>query len=120
MRLRGAEAARLGLPLTAVHAADEEFDFGRDRWDLIIIIYAIEKRSVYRVRRGLKPGGIVVIEAAHREPGGYPFGYESNELLKIFDGFRILRYEERLGVPDFPTDRSKRELLVRLMAQKPR
>lgn len=120
LRKARAEAARLGLSLTAVHAADEEFDFGRDRWDLIVIIYAIEKRSVYRVRQALKPGGIVLIEAAHREPGGYPFGYQSNEMLKIFDGFRIQRYEERLGVPDFPTDRSKRELLVRLIAQKPR
>lgn len=120
LRKARAEAARLGLSITAVQAADEEFDFGRDRWDLIVIIYAIEKRSVYRARQALKPGGVVVIEAAHREPGGYPFGYESNELLKIFDGFRILCYEERLGVADFPTDRSKRELLVRLMAQKPR
>lgn len=120
LRKARAEAARLGLSLTALHAADEEFDFGRERWDLIVIVYAIEKRSVYRVRHALKPGGIVVIESAHREPGGYPFGYESNELLKILDGFRILRYEERLGVADFEEDRSKRELLVRLMAQKPR
>ena len=61
-----------------------------------------------------------MIEASHKEPGGYPFGYESNELPRIFDGFQILRYEERLGVPDFSEDRSKRERLVRLIAQKPR
>ena len=46
LRRARAEAARLGLSFTAVQAADEEFDFGRDRWDLIVIIYAIEKRSV--------------------------------------------------------------------------
>ena len=114
------EAVKLGLTITAVHAADEEFDFGRNRWDLIAIIYAIEKRSVYRVRQALKPGGIIVIEASHKEAGGYPFGYESNELLRIFDGFRILRYEERFGIPDFPVDRIKRERLVLFVAQKPR
>lgn len=57
------QAAVAGLRITAVHASGEEFDFGHDRWDLIAIIYAIEKRSVHRVRDALKPGGIVVVEA---------------------------------------------------------
>jgi 2-polyprenyl-3-methyl-5-hydroxy-6-metoxy-1,4-benzoquinol methylase len=113
------QAAAIGVVIEAVHAADEEFDFGQDRWDLIAIIHAIEKRSVQRVRRALKPGGVVLIEASHKEPGGYAFGYESNELLKIFDGFRILRCEERLGIHDFSEDRTKRGRLVRLVAQKP-
>ncbi len=114
------EATKLGLKVTAIHAADEEFDFGTNRWDLITIIYALEKRSVFRARQALKPGGIVVIEASLNPPGGYPFGYESGELLRIFEGFRILRYEERLGFPDFAKDRSRRERLVGLVAQKPR
>ncbi len=114
-----AEAARLGAKINAVHAADEEFDFGQSRWDLIAIIYAIEKRSVYRVRQALKPGGIVVIEASLAKPGGYPFGFQSKELLKIFDGFQILRYEERMGSPDFGPDRSKPQRLVDFVARKP-
>lgn len=115
-----AEAAHLGLSIKAVHAADEEFDFGKNRWDLIAIIYAIEKHSVYRVRDALKPGGVVVIVASHVAPGGYPFGYKSGELLKIFEGFRILKYEEKLGVPDFGKGRNTREPLVGFVAQKPR
>jgi 2-polyprenyl-3-methyl-5-hydroxy-6-metoxy-1,4-benzoquinol methylase len=114
------QAAADGIAIEAVHASDEEFDFGQERWELIAIIHAMEKRSVHRVARALKPGGIVVVEAAHVEPGGYPYGYQSNELLKIFEGFRILRYEERLGSHDFVEDRSRRERLVRLIAQKPR
>jgi 2-polyprenyl-3-methyl-5-hydroxy-6-metoxy-1,4-benzoquinol methylase len=111
-------ATSLGLTIRAVHASDAEFDFGRQRWDLIVIIHAIEKHSVYRVRQALRPGGAVVIEAAHKQPGGYPFGFESNELLKIFDGFQILRYEERLGLHDFG-DRTRPERLVRILARKP-
>jgi len=120
LRKARAEAAHLGLPVNAVHAADEEFDFGKNRWDLIAIIYAIEKHSVYRVRNALKPGGVVVVVASHIAPGGYPFGYESGELQKIFTGFRILKYEEELGVPDFGTGRNTREPLVGIVAQKPR
>jgi 2-polyprenyl-3-methyl-5-hydroxy-6-metoxy-1,4-benzoquinol methylase len=117
--LRKAEeqAAALGLTVRCILASDEEFDFGRDEWDLIAIIYAIEKRSVHRAAAALKPGGIVVVEAGHKETSGAPFEYETNELLRIFDGFRILRYEDTSGSYDWGTERIR---LVRLVAQKPR
>jgi hypothetical protein len=99
-----------------VHAADEEFEFGGGRWDLIAIIYALEKRSVHRVRDALKPGGLVVIEAGHSETSGAPFEYGTNELLEIFKGFRILRYEDTSGSYDWGQERIR---LVRLVAQKP-
>jgi len=110
------QAARRGLKVSAVHAADEEFDFGRARWDLIAIIYTLEKRSVHRVRDALKPGGLVVVEGGHTETPGAPFGYGTNELLEIFKGFRILRYEDTIDSYDWGPDRIR---LVRLIAQKP-
>jgi SAM-dependent methyltransferase len=114
-----AEAGRLavsaGLHIKTVLASDEEFDFGANRWDLIAILYPLEKRSVYRVRKALKPGGIVVVECSHKDPGNASFGFETNELLKIFDGFRILKYEDMTGVHE----RSRKQVrLVRLIAQK--
>lgn len=116
------QAAAAKVAIKSVQKSDVEFDFGRERWDLIVIIHAMEKRSVLRAREALKPGGHVVVEASYKEsgPGGYPYGYESNELLKAFEGFKILRYEERLAVHDFSDDRSKRERLVRLLAQRVR
>jgi 2-polyprenyl-3-methyl-5-hydroxy-6-metoxy-1,4-benzoquinol methylase len=110
------QAAALGLKVRCILASDEEFDFGREQWDVIAIIYAIEKRSVHRVAQALAPGGIVVIEAGHKEASGAPFEYETNELLRIFDGFRILRYEDTVGSPDWGTEKVR---LVRLVAQKP-
>ena len=117
LRKAEAQAAALGLSVRCVLASDEEFDFGRDEWDLIAIIYAIEKRSVHRAAAALKPGGIVVVEAGHKETSGAPFEFETNELLRIFDGFRILRYEDTSGAYDWGTERIR---LVRLVAQKPR
>jgi 2-polyprenyl-3-methyl-5-hydroxy-6-metoxy-1,4-benzoquinol methylase len=110
------QATAASLALTTVLAADEEFDFGRSRWDLIVIIYALEKRSVHRVRDALKPGGLVIVEAGHTETSGSPFEYRSNELLEIFQGFRILQYEDTSGKYDWGPEQIR---LVRLVAQKP-
>lgn len=112
-------AKRLALDanvrINTIHASDEEFDFGVGQWDLIAILYPIEKRSIYRVREALKPGGIIVVECSHIEDGKTPFGYDTNELLEIFDGFRILKYEDVVRVHEW----ARRELrLVRLIAQK--
>jgi len=113
-----AQAAAAGVTITAVHASDEEFDFGRERWDLVAIIYALEKRSVHRVREALKPGGLVVIEAGHSDEPDSVMEYQSNELLTIFEGFRILKYEETVDTYDWGPPEKIR--LVRLVAQKPR
>ncbi len=108
-------AAVAGVQIDMVHTSDEEFDFGTSQWDLIAILYPIEKRSVHRVAAALKMGGIVVVECAHKEAGNSPFEYDSNELLQIFQGFRILKYEDLPGIHDW----NRKELrMVRLVAQK--
>lgn len=110
-------AAEAGVEITTVQTGAEYFDFGRERWDLIAIIYPIEKVSVYRVREALRPGGLVVIEAPHKETAPYPHHYESNELLEIFRGFRIFKYEDTTAVADWDLEEIR---LVRLVAEKPR
>lgn len=114
-----AEAGRLsasaGVHIKTVLASDQEFDFGRNRWDLIAILYPLEKRSVCRARNALKPGGIVVVECSHKDPGDESFGFGTNELLKIFEGFRILKYEDLPGVHEWS---GKEARLVRLIAQR--
>jgi SAM-dependent methyltransferase len=110
------KAARAsGLQIRTVLASDEEFDFGTEKWDLIAIIYPIEKRSVYRVRQALKPGGIVVVECSHKEGANAPFEYDTNELLKIFEGFRIIKYQDTIDEHEWVR---KQLRLVRLIAEK--
>lgn len=108
-------AAAANVTIRALHASDEEFDFGVAQWDLIAILYPIEKRSVFRVRQALKPGGIVVVECSHKEGANAPFEYETNELLRIFEGFRIVHYEDRMGQHEWAR---KTLRMVRLIAQK--
>jgi hypothetical protein len=71
----------------------------------------------------LKPGGTVVIEAAYRDATramsiGAAVVFDSNELLQMFPGFRILQYEDRLTQADFGP-RNTVSRVVRLCAQKP-
>jgi SAM-dependent methyltransferase len=117
--LRSAEqlAKSRAVKIRSVLSSDEDFDFGNAQWDLIAMIYAIEKRSVHRIGPALKAGGLVVIEAGHKSVSGATLEYESNELLRIFEGFRILRYEETIDVPDWGKEPIR---LVRLIAEKPR
>jgi 2-polyprenyl-3-methyl-5-hydroxy-6-metoxy-1,4-benzoquinol methylase len=110
------QATARGIAIQTVHSSDEDFDFGESRWDLIANLYAMEKRSVRRARTALKPGGLIVVEAGHKSASGAPFEYDSNELLGIFDGFRILKYEETVGIADWS---GKPIRLVRLIAEKP-
>jgi hypothetical protein len=114
-----AEAARLaasvGVHIKSIFASDAEFDFGKNRWDLFAILYPLEKRSVYQARNALKPGGVVAVECSHKDPGDKSFGLETNELLKIFEGFRILKYEDTQGVHEWS---GKEVSLVRLIAEK--
>jgi 2-polyprenyl-3-methyl-5-hydroxy-6-metoxy-1,4-benzoquinol methylase len=109
-----AKAERVAI--RTVLSGDEEFDFGREKWDLIVIIYALEKRSARRAKEALKPGGIVVIESGHRSASGAPFEYETGELQKIFKGFQILEYQQVTEHGDWG---EKPYPLVRLIAQKP-
>lgn len=70
---------------------------------------------MFRVARALKAGGLVVIECAHKDAGGAPFEYGDNELLNIFKGFLVLKYEDTVAMHDWAR---KPMRLVRLIAQK--
>lgn len=54
-------------------------------------------------------------ECAHKDAGGAPFEYGDNELLNIFKGFLVLKYEDTVAMHDWAR---KPMRLVRLIAQK--
>ena len=116
------QAARSsGVTLTTHVLRDDEFDFGRDKWDLIVLSYVGIRGLIPKLYDSLKPGGRVVTEAFHRDatktgPIGAQVVYDDNELLKLFDRFRIVRYEDTDGMSDFGLRTTR---LVRLCAQKP-
>jgi SAM-dependent methyltransferase len=114
-------AQRLGLKVTTVVADDDHFDWGRDRWDLILLSYVGAREMAADVINSLRPGGVVVIEAFHRDAtktasigGGVVF--DTNELLRLFENLRVIHYEDVAAVADFGSGMTR---VVRLAAEKP-
>src|SRR6185369_1228421 len=86
-----AEAAKRGLKIDARVGDVDKFDYGKARWDLVLGLYMHEylARNAGKVVASLKPGGLLVVEAIHRDIGknnlqGERYGYRDNELLKLF------------------------------------
>ena len=60
-------AKALGVKITAIVARDTNFDWGESQWDLIVLSYVGAREFVDEVTRALRPGGMVVVEAFHRD-----------------------------------------------------
>ena len=115
-----ATAARAGVKITTVVQGSEDFDFGENRWDLIVLSYVSVRDVVDRVVRALKPGGIVVVEGFHRDvtrqrPVGGAVVFDTNELPTLFSSLRLVLYEDVEAKNDFGPDLGR---AVRLCAMK--
>jgi SAM-dependent methyltransferase len=68
MSIAQQNAKALGLTLTTVEARDDTFDWGDNKWDLILLSYAgCDTANVPRIEKALKPGGVLIMEAFHTD-----------------------------------------------------
>src|SRR5262249_44524411 len=100
---------------------DDQFNFGKDQWNLIVFSYVGMRDMIARAYDSLKPGGMIVVEGFHRDATktdmiGSDVVFDTNELPRLFERFRVIRYEDTEDIGDFG---QKRTRLVRLLAQKP-
>ena len=114
-------AKSLGVKITATVARHEDFDWGESQWDLIVLSYVGAREYVDKVTRALRPGGMVVVEAFHRDatkagPIGGAVVFDTNELPRVFAALRVVRYEDADAVADFG---QKATRVVRLAAVRP-
>jgi SAM-dependent methyltransferase len=115
-------AQQRGVKLEAFVEDADRFDYGRQRWDLVVGMYmhAVITRNAEKIMDSLKPGGIIVVEGYHRDLNrvgvlGEYIGYQSNELLKAFERLRVLYYEDTIAAADW--ERSGQEApIVRFIA----
>jgi SAM-dependent methyltransferase len=115
------EAEKRGLLMETLVTPYEDFDWGNEKWDLILFSYFFPQAALPKVWDALKPGGLILVEGFHidtakvRPIGG---GYHNNELFQVLKDYRILIYEDvqsrqEWGLPYGDTNR-----LVRVLAQK--
>jgi 2-polyprenyl-3-methyl-5-hydroxy-6-metoxy-1,4-benzoquinol methylase len=114
-------ARRQGVHITTHVARAEDFEWGEAQWDLIVLSYVGARDYVAKVTRALRPGGMVIVEAFHRDATkAHPIGgavvFDTNELLQLFLGLRVVRYEDTTAVGDFGLTDTR---VVRLAAVKP-
>ncbi|MBZ5586548.1 MAG: methyltransferase domain-containing protein [Acidobacteriia bacterium] len=116
-----AAAELAGVKIQTVLQGWQDFDFGAEKWDLIVMSYAwvpIDDRAfVNRLLTGLRPAGLLVFEHYLDESGEVPGGPKPNELLRLFGSdLRILRYEDIETVSDWKNQSKAR--VARLLARK--
>lgn len=102
-------ATELGLKIDAVVSSDASYNFGNNRFDLILFSWSMPLVDVRKVVNALKPGGIVVMEFGPGFTG-------RNGMLKLFDDLVIEHYEATRATSDF-SDRRETEIF-RLIARK--
>ncbi len=110
--LARANAVKAGVKLTTEVKGYEEFDFGSDRWDLIVLSYVGGRELVAQVGRSLRPGGIVILEGFHRDATksasiGNAVVFDSAEVPGLFRELRVVRYEEPMATTDFGQMRAR-------------
>src|SRR5262245_21388454 len=60
-------AAARGLSINAVVADNETYDFGRNRWDLIVLLYYPQPMILLdRLKAAVRPGGYILVERFSR------------------------------------------------------
>ena len=103
-------AKELGLTLHTSAVRDSEYDFGKEKFDVILFSWTMPLVPIEKVVNSLKPGGVVVMEC------GADFVNGRNDLLHMFDPLQITHYEIVRAKSDF-YDRRETDVL-RLVARK--
>jgi 2-polyprenyl-3-methyl-5-hydroxy-6-metoxy-1,4-benzoquinol methylase len=121
-------AAARGVSINAVLADTEEYSFGRNRWDLIVLLYYPQPMILMRrFLAAVRPGGHIVIERFSRPPcatGANPLDRREERrpspMLQCFADWHVLHYESDEFESDWHWNgESPRGPIVRLLARKP-
>lgn len=118
-------AAERGVEVSTVCADLAHWDLGRDRWDLMVDVYFLDRRLLARIPPALATGGLLVLEHFTVEhPEVSDFGPRSPEhLLELgearaaLDSLELISYREGIVELEEGTH-SGRAGLVRLVARK--
>lgn len=110
VRMAQENAKRVGVTLKAVVTRDDRFNFGREQWDLIVMVFVRTptKTDADRFWQALKPGGLVVYENG---------ADDDHTVLDVFRRFRIRFFEDVEDRGDWNPDVVNRH--QRLVAERP-
>jgi len=116
-------AERPGMKINAIRTTEDAFDYGTEQWDLIVFVYEpfpiTTLAYVQRLHKSLRAGGLIVVEG-FSEPAtakNRPVtAIDPERLLPAFKDFRILSFQDAIGVPDWGGPKPRH--LIRMVAEK--
>lgn len=125
-------AKQQNLKINTVHASREDFDFGTNKWDLVVLCFVdiicngciANDNFIPIIAKSVKKDGLVVYEMGHRDfylenwknPANW--GCTEEQLTKHFEeeGFEVLRCEAVTEVGDWGNE--TRGKLLKFVAKK--
>jgi 2-polyprenyl-3-methyl-5-hydroxy-6-metoxy-1,4-benzoquinol methylase len=115
MAIARAAAGKAKVTIRTVQSSHQDFDFGKEQWDLIVMTYAFvdmnDPAFLKRVCDSLRPGGRIVVEQINAGGGKGP----ANALFRSFQDLRVIRYEDVIDTAEW----SKAPMRIgRLVAEK--
>lgn len=116
-------AEKAGVHIKTIKSSYDKFDFGKEKWDLIVLIFAWAPVSdpdfVTRLHTSLRRDGRIVfehfIDDSERPYAGPIRALQPGKLRNFFGDFRIEHYKEEEGIGDYGGPGSQ---LIRMVAQK--
>ena len=114
-------AKEMGVKIHTLCANLDTYKIKEGQYDLITNFYFLKRNLILKIKKGLKRGGKVIFETyilEHRSlgtvgPKQSKYFLKSNELLRFFNGFRILLYREGIF-----REGGKRKAIASLIAEK--
>jgi tellurite methyltransferase len=102
-------ADELNVRINTIAASIHDYDFPEHSFDAIICYYFVDRALNKKILKWLKPGGVLVYEAHTlnqiKVPGEEHYNrnwlLKPGELLSMFEGSTILKYEEPLNTREF-------------------
>jgi len=100
LRQANEKARNARVTIKAIKASSENFAYGHEQWDLIVMSYpwCPLQNSDYmlRVRDSLKHGGLLVFEHYRGN-----FGKQPGAIKNVFSGFEMIRLDDAVGRSDW-------------------
>jgi ubiquinone/menaquinone biosynthesis C-methylase UbiE len=120
MKIAQANAAKQKKKLETINADMATFDYGKNKWDLVTMIYAGSNHAIIeKIKPSIKKGGLFVVEFFAKEStaGTGIGGFEPGELAALFPttDWKIIKDEVVEDIADWGLDKTK---VVRFTAER--
>ncbi len=102
-------AKEQGVNIKTIVASLNDYKFPEKSFDAILDFYYVDRTLVSKMMKWLKPGGLIFFEAhtikqkqlLGRNSGKDSYYLEEQELLTMFPGFKIIKYDEPFDAETF-------------------